>query len=90
METEVGLMQDNKQFAQEILAKLKELVRKGNVTKIQISRKGENVVTFPLNVGVVAGVAVAPWALIAAAIATLGASCSIDVVKENGEVVRIV
>ena len=74
----------DKKFAEELIEKLKDLVRKGNVTKIQVLKGGEVIVNFPLNVGIVAGVAAAPWALILAAITTLGMDCHI------GEVMQIV
>ena len=80
----------DKKFAKELIEKLKDLVRKGNVTKIQVLKGGEVIVNFPLNVGIVAGVAAAPWALILAAITTLGMDCHIDVLKDNGEVMHIV
>ena len=78
-----------KKTAQALVEQVKELVRKGNVTKIQVKRKGEVVVTFPVTVGVVAGVAAAPWALLLAAIATLGLDCGIEVIKDNGDVIHI-
>ncbi len=80
---------ESRKFAQEMVEKLKELVRKGNVTRIEVSRQGRPVASFPVTVGVVAGIAVAPWALLLTVIATLGAQCSIDVVKENGEVIHL-
>ncbi len=80
---------DTQSFAREIVDKIKVLVKKGNVTKIQVSRNGETVATFPVNVGIVAGVAAAPWALLLAVIATVGAGCSVDVVKEDGQIVHI-
>ena len=66
------------------------MVRKGNVTKILVSKNGETIVKFPLNVGIVAGVAAAPWALILAALTTLGMDCHIDVVKDDGDVIHII
>ena len=80
----------DKKLAEEIVEKLKELVKKGNVTKIQVLKDGETIVNFPLNVGIVAGVAAAPWALILAAVTTLGMDCDIDVVKDDGEVIHII
>ena len=80
----------DKKVAEEIVEKLKELVRKGNVTKILVSKNGETIVNFPLNVGIVAGVAAAPWALILAALTTLGMDCHLDVVKEDGDVIHII
>lgn len=80
----------DKKFAEELVEKLKDLVKKGNVTKIQVLKDGETIVNFPLNVGIVAGVTAAPWALLLAAITTLGMDCHIDVVKDDGEVLHII
>lgn len=80
----------DKKFAEDLVEKLKELVKKGNVTKIQVLKDGETIVNFPLNVGIVAGVAAAPWALILAAVTTLGMDCHIEVVKDDGEILHII
>ena len=80
----------DKKLAEDVVEKIKELVKKGNVTKIQVLKDGETIVNFPLNVGIVAGVAAAPWALILAAVTTLGMDCHIDVVKDDGEVLHII
>ena len=48
-----------------ILDKVKELVRKGNVSKIVLRRKGEVIVSIPVNVGIVGavvGITAAKWA----------------------------
>lgn len=76
----------------ELVEKIKELVKKGNVTKIVI-KKGDNVlVNIPLNVGIVGGiigVAAAPWAIVAAAVATAGFACKVELVKDDGEIVKV-
>ena len=81
---------DEKKFAEEAIDKLKELVQKGNVTKILVKKDGETIVNFPVNVGIVVGVAAAPWALILAAITTLGMNCHIEVLKDDGETITII
>lgn len=81
---------DEKKFAEEVIEKLKELVQKGNVTKILVKKDGETIVNFPVNVGIVVGVAAAPWALILAAITTLGMNCHIEVLKDDGEIITII
>lgn len=78
-----------KRTARALVDKVKELVKKGNVTKIQVTRKGEVVVSFPATVGVVAGVAAGPWALLLAAITTLGLDCGVEVIKDDGSVIHI-
>ena len=73
----------------DIMAKLKELVRKGNVSRIVICKDGKELVNIPVNVGIVGGVvglAAAKWVVIAAVLATVGFGCIVQVIKEDGEV----
>ena len=78
--------------AQEIVEKIKEIVKKGNVSKVVI-KKGENViVNLPLTAGIVGGIVgliAAPWAMLAAAIATIGFDCKVEIVKTDGSIVDI-
>ena len=76
----------------DIVEKVKELVRKGNVTKIVIKKNDSILVNIPLNVGILGGifgVAAAPWAIIAAAVATAGFACRVEIVKEDGEILEV-
>ena len=71
--------------------KIKELVRKGNVSKIVVRRKGEVLLSIPVNVGVVGaviGLTAAKWAVLAAVLGTVGFGCSVEIVKDDGEVVN--
>ena len=73
--------------------KIKELVRKGNVSKIVVRRKGEVLLSIPVNVGVVGaviGITAAKWALLAAVLGTVGFGCSVEIVKDDGEVLNVV
>ena len=76
----------------ELVDRIKEIVRKGNIARI-IIKKGEHVfVDIPLNVGIVGsifGAAAAPWAVIAAAVATIGFDCVVELVKIDGEVIDL-
>ena len=67
--------------------KLKRKVEEGNVDRVQI-KKGDGVVfSVPVNVGIVGGIlglAAAPWALIAGAVAAFGLGCRLEVVKKDG------
>ncbi len=75
--------------ANEIVEKLKALVREGNVTRIRI-RKDDNVIlNLPMTVGVVGtvlGIAAAPWAVILATIGTIGLNCTVEVEKKDGSI----
>ena len=82
----------NETKVQTIVEKVKELVRKGNVSRIVV-RKGERViVNIPVNVGIVGGVvaiASAKWVLLASVLATVGFGCCVEVVREDGGVVNV-
>ncbi len=71
----------------DIIKKLKKIVKEGNVDRIVLKRKGEKILSVPVNVGLVGGVlgvAAAPWAVIAGALAAYGTSCTIEVIKKDG------
>ncbi|NMC35582.1 DUF4342 domain-containing protein [Candidatus Beckwithbacteria bacterium] len=65
-----------------LVAKVKELVKEGNVRKISIKDKnGKTIVMFPMTIGVVGTVLVPVWAGVGA-IAALLTECTISVEKE--------
>lgn len=67
--------------------KLKRKVEEGNVDRVQIKKGDEVVFSVPVNVGIVGGIlglAAAPWALIAGAVAAFGLGCRLEVVKKDG------
>ena len=77
---------------QATIEKIKELIRKGNVSRIVVKRNGAQILSLSVNVGII-GVAVgltsARWALLAAVLAAVGFGCTVEVVKEDGEVVNV-
>ena len=79
----------DKKNVNDIMENLKALVKKGNVSRIVISKDDKELVNIPVNVGIVGGVvglAAAKWVVIAAVLATVGFGCTVQVVKEDGEV----
>ena len=76
-----------------VMDKLKELVQKGNVSRIVI-RKGDKVlVDVPVNVGIVGGVAMLAMSkvlLIGGVLATVGFGCTVEVIKDDGQVVDVI
>ncbi len=77
----------------ETVEKLKSKVKEGNVDRIRISKDGETVLSIPVNVGIIGGiigVAAAPWAFIAATLATLGFGCKVEIVKKDGSTDELV
>lgn len=78
--------------AEEIVEKIKELVKKGNISRILIKKGDETIVNLPRNVGIVGGIVgalAAPWAMLTAAITTVGFDCRVELVKDDGSVIDI-
>lgn len=90
IEETVNLKPSNKasEFADDTVEKIKELVQKGNISKIAIKKDDETLVNIPLNVGLV-GALVAPWGVIAATIAAFGFKCKIELTKDDGSVIDL-
>lgn len=90
IEETVDVKKSNKanEAVTETMDKIKELVRKGNISKISIKKDDETIVNVPVNVGIV-GTIVAPWGVIAAAIAAFGFKCRIELTTDDGKVINI-
>ncbi len=68
---------------EDLLNKIKELIREGNVRKITINDKsGKELMSFPVTVGVV-GLLLAPVLAAVGALAALITDCTITVEKED-------
>jgi hypothetical protein len=68
---------------EDVVKKLKELVKEGNIRRIIIkNEEGKTLVEFPLTVGVVGAALLPVWAAIGA-IAALVAKCTIIVEKRQ-------
>lgn len=84
-------MSDNEKTTEEfvvtgekLLAKVKELIKQGNVNEIIIkNEKNEELIKFPVTIGVV-GVLVAPVLAAVGAVAALVTECKIVVVRHSG------
>ncbi len=76
-----------------IIEKIKELVKKGNVSRILVRRGDKVLVDVPVNAGLAVGVvtlAVSKVLLIAGVVATVGFGCTVEVVKDDGQVVDVI
>lgn len=70
---------------EEVLKKVKELIKEGNVRRIIIkNEKGEEILEIPLTIGVV-GALIAPVFAAIGAVAALLTNCTIVVVKTTKE-----
>ncbi|NLD18995.1 MAG: DUF4342 domain-containing protein [Clostridiales bacterium] len=71
-----------------LFTSLKNLIKKGNVSKIQVKRDGEMILNVPVNVGI-AGVIITPIASVVAVVAAFGFKCVIEVIREDGTIIDI-
>lgn len=85
---EVGDPSDVSGEKKAILDKIKEIVKKGNVTKIQFKRDGQVVLNIPVTAGAIGSV-IFPLPAITAAVVALAAKCSVEIVKDNGEILDL-
>jgi len=67
---------------------MKEIVEKGNVSRILVSKNDKTIVNFPVTAGVIGAVLV-PWGAILGIVAAMGTQCSIDFVDADGKVIDI-
>lgn len=77
-----------KEKGNEIVEKLKELVKKGNVTRILLKREGRTILDLPVTAGAVGAVVFTP-ATIAAIIVSLATGCRIEIQKQDGEIIDV-
>lgn len=72
----------------EILQRLKDALRKGNVTKILIKKNDEIIMNIPVTAGAIGAILSPPVTTVGVA-AALMSGCTLEIVKENGEVVNL-
>ena len=72
----------------QVVEKIKEAINKGNIAKIVVKRNDEVLLNLPVSIGII-GTVLAPWAALVGTIAALGTKCTIELVKDNGEVVNL-
>ena len=75
-------------YVKATMSKVKELVNKGNITKISVKKGEESIVNIPVNVGIV-GAVIAPWGLLAAAIAAFGFKCRVELTTDDGKIINV-
>ncbi len=73
---------------EELIAKMKDTVKKGNVSRLMVKKDDEVLINIPLNVGLL-GTVFAPWGMIAGTVAAFGFKCKIEFVKDDGSVIDI-
>lgn len=71
-----------------LIARMKEIVKKGNVSRIMVTREGNTILNIPLTAGLVGSV-IAPYGMIAGAVAAFGFKCKIEFVRDDGSVIDV-
>ena len=69
---------------EEVMSKVRELIREGNVTKIVVKQGGDTVVEFPVTVGAI-GAVIAPALAAFGVAAALAARCTIEVERKKAD-----
>ncbi len=72
----------------EMIAKVKEVLKKGNVTKITVKKDGEILLNIPVTAAAVGAIISVPLILIGLGGALLS-NCTIEILKEDGEIINI-
>jgi len=71
-----------------ILDSLREILRRGNVTKIVVKKDGDVIVNLPVTAGVIGIIMALPITALGLTAAVIS-KCSIEITKEDGEVINI-
>jgi hypothetical protein len=72
----------------QLMEKVKEVVKKGHVSRIVIKRDDEILLNLPGTIAA-AGTVLAPFAAMAGVVAAFGTKCRIEIVKDDGEVIDL-
>ena len=72
----------------QVIEKVKDVVKKGHVTRIVVTRNDEVLLNLPGTIAA-AGTVIAPFAALAGAIAAFGTECKVEVVKDDGDVINL-
>jgi hypothetical protein len=75
--------------ASDVVEKLKEMIRKGNVARVVVKRENDVILSIPVTIGVI-GAVLLPEAAIFSAIVALGVKCSISILTKDGQEVDVV
>ncbi|MDD2217996.1 MAG: DUF4342 domain-containing protein [Eubacteriales bacterium] len=75
-------------YAENVVEKVKVLVKKGNVSRILVKRDEEIILNLPVNIGIL-GTIIAPFAMLVGVVAAFGTKCVIEVVKDDGTIIDV-
>ncbi|MBE6081332.1 MAG: DUF4342 domain-containing protein [Tissierellaceae bacterium] len=73
---------------EQILDRIKEVLKKGNVIKIIVRKDGNVIMNIPVTAGAVGTILSPPLAILGVSVALLS-KCTFEIIKEDGEIVNI-
>lgn len=83
-----GFSDSFSEMGNEVIEVLRDLIKKGNVTRIILEREEKVVLDIPVAAGAI-GVLLFTPAMAAGIIAALVAGCELKIIKDNGEIIDI-
>lgn len=83
-----GFTDNVSEMGSEIIETLREMIKKGNVTRIVLERDGKVVLDIPVAAGALGALFFTP-ATAAGVIAALVAGCELKIIKDSGEVIDL-
>ncbi len=84
--------QNIKNQAEQIVERIKELVKGGSASHVNLKRKGETVLSVSLNAGILGaaiGLKAAPFLVLTAALVSFGLDCEIEIEKKDGTIINL-
>ncbi|SHK53794.1 DUF4342 domain-containing protein [Tepidibacter formicigenes] len=81
---DIGIFKGINEKSNEIIEKLKEVLKKGNVTKVMVEKDGDVLLNLPVTVGAI-GLVLGPVATIVGVSAAMVSKYKIKIVKDDGE-----
>ena len=87
IEVEKNQFLDNPK-TKELTEKIKTAIKKGNVSKIQVKKDNELILSIPVNIGIL-GVVAAPWSVIVGAIAAYGFDYDFEIINDDGTIDKL-
>lgn len=77
-----------KKKGEDILHEIKKIIEKGNVSKLTVKKNGEIILNIPITASAI-GVVFAPFLSLAGVTTALLTECTIEILKDNGEIIYI-
>ncbi len=71
-----------------IIESLREILRKGNVTKIVVKKDGDTIINLPVTAGAIGAILALPVTALGLTAAVIS-KCSIEITREDGEIINI-